>query len=136
MANTKTREFSKRSRKRNEDVNDLISTFKIFNEEKKVIFDKNKNKVIQENNFYYDKYEEVFTKKKIIVSACIIVALWIILSWIYSAVYSMPFIKAVFEFSDNYIFVGIITLIIFFAFKRKMSYNKNRDNKQKKGQGK
>lgn len=45
----------------------------------------------------------------------------------------MPFKKAMFEFADNYIFVGVISLTIFFAFKRKMSYNKRREKKKRKG---
>lgn len=101
-------------------VND--TWYKIYKSDKTLYRDETGN-FKQYNQYYFDKVETTFTKKRIAVVSIIIFVYWAVFALIYCLSFEIPYWKALFEFADNYVFLGGITLILFFAFKRKKGYN-------------
>ena len=116
-------EKTKTKRKRKTKVVPANNTwYKIYNSDKTLYRDES-GQFNQFNQYYFDAAETTFTKIRILVAFASIFLYWMLFTLIYSIVYEIPYWKAIFEFADNYVFLGGITLILFFTFKRKKMYN-------------
>ncbi len=100
--------------------------YRIYKSDKTLYRDETGN-FKQFNQYYFDTTETTFTKTRIIIVAFLIFIYWAVFTLFYSLCFEIPYWKAIFEFADNYVFLGGITLILFFAFKRKKVYNINKE---------
>lgn len=98
--------------------------YRIFKNDKTLYRDETGN-FKEINNYYYDNVESTFTRRRICAVAAIIFLYWSLFTLFYSISFEIVYWQAAFCFADNYIFLGGITLILFFAFKRKKRYNIN-----------
>ncbi|MCM1195833.1 MAG: hypothetical protein NC310_02030 [Roseburia sp.] len=93
--------------------------FSIYKNDKKVYLDKT-GKIRQDINYTLIPKEKTETSKVKVVILSIVLGLFIFASLIFMAfAYEIDFKKAIFEFANNYLFLGAITLFVFLVFKSK-----------------
>ena len=96
--------------------------FSIYSNDRKIYLD-NKGKLKQDINYTLIPKGKTETSKLKVALLSIALGLFLFLGFVaMSSVYKMDIKKAIFEFSNNYLFVGAITLFVFLVFKSKKWY--------------
>ena len=93
--------------------------FSIYRNDRKIYLD-NKGKLKQDINYTLIPKGKTETSKLKVALLSIALGLFLFLGFVaMSFVYKMDIKKAIFEFANNYLFVGAITLFVFLVFKSK-----------------
>ena len=109
----------KQKPKKEKNVLLLNDEFTIFRNDKKIYLN-NKVKLKQDIKYTLVPKEEIRTNKTKVIILSIALGIFLCLGFVaMSFVYKMDIKKAIFEFANNYLFVGAITLFVFLVFKSK-----------------
>lgn len=109
----------KKENKREKNLLLPFDEFSIYKNDRKTYLDKN-GKLKQEINYTLTPKKNESTSKMKVVILSIVLAIFIILGVAFICLaYKYDFLVGFFEFADNYLFLGAITLFVFLVFKSK-----------------
>lgn len=107
--------------KKKKDKNLLLPNdeFSIYRNDRKTYLD-NRGKLKQEINYTLIPKEKTKTSKIKVIVLSIVLGLFLSLCLLFMMfAYKIDIWKAIFEFANNYLFLGAITLFVFLVFKSK-----------------
>ncbi len=114
--------FKNKVKKKNKREKNLLfpyDEFTIYKNDKKTYLDKS-GKIKQEINYTLAPKTNDSTSKMKVVILSIVLAIFVILGVFFICLaYKYDFMVGFFEFADNYLFLGAITLFVFLVFKSK-----------------